>query len=143
MPSRSITPGPMFSTTTSACFTSSSNMARPRGDLRLRVTPFLQEFRRMKNHASSPRLPRLRGVRGEAYGLRPRLVVGDHVDHGGLARGIGALQGGANVVRLLHEFTMRAQVLGELVVTRVTEVAPGLGQRARPRRVGRPAAVVA
>src|SRR5499426_1405805 len=196
MPRRSMTPGPMFSTTTSDCFTSSSNMARPRGDLRLRVTPFLQEFSRRKNHASSPRLsesavrpgspvggsilitsapshasiwvqlgpasywvrsrtripsralgmslpPRLRGVRREAHGLGARLVVGDHVDHGGLAGRGGALERGANVVRLLHEFAVRAQVLRELVVPRVAEVAARLGQRARPRRIRGPPAVVA
>src|SRR5215510_11817895 len=196
MPRRSMTPGPMFSTTTSDCFTSSSNMARPRGDLRLRVTPFLQEFSRRKNHASSPRLsesavrpgspvggsilitsapshasiwvqlgpasywvrsrtripsralgmslpPRLRGVGREAHGLGARLVVGDHVDHRGLAGRGGALERGTDVVRLLHELAVRAQVLRELVVPRVAEVAPGLGQRARPRRIGSPAAVVA
>src|SRR4030095_8004624 len=46
----------MFSTTTSLCLTRSSNIALPRGDFRLSVTPFLQEFSSMKNHASSPRL---------------------------------------------------------------------------------------
>src|SRR5215831_2533896 len=161
MPRRSMTPGPMFSTTTSDCFTSSSNMARPRGDFRLSVTPFLQEFSRRKNHASSPRLslsavrpgspvggsilitsapshasiwvqlgpasywvrsrtrvpsralgmglpPRLRGVGREAHGLCARLVVGDHVDHRGLARGPCPLERGTDVVRLLHEFAVRA-----------------------------------
>src|SRR5229473_2582154 len=37
-------------------FTISLNIAQPRGALRLSVTPFLQEFSRRKNHASSPRL---------------------------------------------------------------------------------------
>src|SRR6266571_4068176 len=46
----------MFSTTTSAVFASSSNIARPRGDFRFSVTPFLHEFSSRKNHASSPRL---------------------------------------------------------------------------------------
>src|SRR6185503_7172644 len=46
----------MFSTTTSLTFTSSSSMALPRGDFRLSVTPFLQEFSSMKNQESSPRL---------------------------------------------------------------------------------------
>src|SRR3989442_2112273 len=46
----------MFSTTTSAPFTISSNIARPRGDFRFRVTPFLQEFSSRRKHASSSRL---------------------------------------------------------------------------------------
>src|SRR4029434_4204808 len=49
-------PGPRFSTTTSACFTRSWKSSRPRGDLRLSVTPFFPEFSRRKNQASSPRL---------------------------------------------------------------------------------------
>src|SRR5499426_3932126 len=49
-------PGPRFSTTTSAVFAISSNIARPRGLLRFSVTAFLHEFNRRKNHASSPRL---------------------------------------------------------------------------------------
>src|SRR5437762_11354873 len=47
-------PGPKFSTTTSAVFTIASNIARPRGALRLSVTPFLFEFSSRKNQASSP-----------------------------------------------------------------------------------------
>src|SRR3981189_2999078 len=46
----------MFSTTTSAVLTRSSNIARPRGAFRFSVTPFLLEFSSRKNHASSPRL---------------------------------------------------------------------------------------
>src|SRR5437773_4421300 len=46
----------MFSTTTSAVFTRSSKIARPRADFRFSVTPFLLEFSRRKNQASSPRL---------------------------------------------------------------------------------------
>ncbi len=46
----------MFSTTTSAVLTRSRNIARPRSDFRLRVTPFLHELSSRKNHASSPRL---------------------------------------------------------------------------------------
>src|SRR5256885_12489223 len=46
----------MFSTTTSAVLTRSSNIARPRGAFRLRVTPFLLEFSSRENHAASPRL---------------------------------------------------------------------------------------
>src|SRR5688572_24358149 len=49
-------PGPMFSTSTSAVLMSASNIARPRGVLRLSVTPFLFELRSRKNQASSPRL---------------------------------------------------------------------------------------
>src|SRR5205823_10879310 len=55
-PSRSSEPGPRFSTTTSAVFAISRNISRPRSDLRLSVTPLLLEFRRRKNHESSPRL---------------------------------------------------------------------------------------
>src|SRR5688572_23511469 len=45
----------MFSTRTSAVVTRRSNIARPRGDFRLSVTPFLPELSSRKNHASSPR----------------------------------------------------------------------------------------
>src|SRR6266478_1907122 len=192
-PSRSIAPGPMFSTSTSAPLIISRNMERPRSDLRLSVTPFLPEFS-SRNHASSPRLSEsavrpgspvggsilmtsapshasiwvadgpasywvrsrtripasawamvgaslpLGGVGGEADGLRPRLPVGDDVDHRRLARGERTLERGADVVRLLHVLAVRAQLLGHPVVARVAEVAPGLGQRPRPRGVRGPAA---
>src|SRR5713226_7337442 len=195
-PRRSMAPGPMFSTSTSAVFTMSRNMVRPRSDFRLSVTPFLPELSNRKNHASSPRLsesavrpgspvggsilmtsapshasiwvqdgpasywvrsrtripakawamsgpPPLRGVGGEAHRLRPRLVVGDDVDHRRLARGEGPLERGTDVVRLLHELAVRAQLLRDAVVARVAEIAPGLGQGPGPRRVRGPAAVVA
>src|SRR6267378_4414245 len=160
----------MFSTTTSAVFTRSSKIARPRADFRFSVTPFLPEFRSRKNHASSPRLSEsavrpgspaggsilmtsapshasiwvadgpasywvrsrtripasawamveaslpLRGVGGEADGLRPRLGVGDDVDHRRLARGERTLERGADVVRLLHVLAVRAQLLSHPVV---------------------------
>src|SRR3984893_9573523 len=196
-PRRSMAPGPMFSTSTSAVLTMSRNMARPRSDLRFRVTPFLPELSRRKNHASSPRLSEsavrpgspvggsilmtsapshasiwvadgpasywvrsrtripasawamveaslpLRGVGGEADGLRPRLGVGDDVDQRGLARGARELERGADVVRLLHVLAVRAELLGHPVVARVAEVAPGLRQGPGPRGVRGPAAVVA
>src|SRR5260370_6249335 len=187
----------MFSTSTSALLIISRNMARPRSDLRLSVTPFLPEFTSRRHHAPSPRasesavrpgspvggsilmtsapshasiwvadgpasywvrsrtripasawamvrasLP-LGGVGGEADGLRPRLPIGDDVDHRRLARGERALERGADVVRLLHVLAVRAQLLGHPVVARVAEVAPGLRQRPGPRGVRGPAAVVA
>src|SRR5207302_770141 len=79
----------------------------------------------------------------EPHGLRARLVVGDDVDDGRLARRVGALERRPDLVRLLDELAVRSQLLRELVVARMAEVAPGLGQRARPRRVRRPPAVVA
>src|SRR2546428_4625944 len=83
------------------------------------------------------------GVRGEPHRLRARLVVGDHVDDGGLARRERPLERGPDVVRLLDELAVRAQVHGHAVVAGVAEVAAGLGQRPAPRRVRRPAAGVA
>src|SRR5262245_10157088 len=49
---------------------------------------------------------RLCRVGGEAYRLRPRLGIGDDVDHRRLARGERALQSRADVVRLLHELAV-------------------------------------
>ena len=80
-------PGPMFSTSTSAVLTRSRNMARPRSDFRLSVTPFLFELSSRKNHASSPRL--------SESAVRPGSPVGgsilmtsapSHAEHLGAAR---------------------------------------------------------
>src|SRR5687767_1482000 len=84
---------------------------------------------RMPLSARSVMAPVLRRVGGEAHGLRPCLVVGDHVHHGRLAGGEGAFQGGPDLVRLLDEFAVGAQLLGDTVVARVAEIAARLGQR--------------
>src|SRR4030081_1495240 len=76
----------------------------------------------------------LRGVGGEADGLRPRLGVGDDVDHRRLARGERALERGADVVRLLHVLAVRAQLLGHPVVAGGAGGAPGPPPRPRPAR---------
>src|SRR5919108_4887884 len=85
----------------------------------------------------------LRRVGGEAHGLRARLVVGDDVHHRRLAGGERALERRPDLVRLLDELAVRAQLLGYAVVAGVAEIAAGLGQRPCPRRIGRPATVVA
>src|SRR5439155_12325522 len=59
------------------------------------------------------------GIRGEPHRLRARLVVGDHVDDGGLARRERPLERGPDVVRLLDELAVRAQVHGHAVVAGV------------------------
>src|SRR5712691_7083415 len=193
-PRRSRAPGPRFSTTTSAFLAISRKSARPRSDLRLRVTPFLFELRSRKNQASSPRLSesalrpgspvggsilmtsapshasiwvalgpasycvrsrtripsralgigcRLLGrVRREPHSGRPRLVVGHHVAHGRLPGGIRALQGRPDLVWLLDQLTVRAQLHGHTVIARAAEIPAGLGQGQRPRGVGRPSPVV-
>src|SRR5512145_2600412 len=81
----------------------------------------------------------LSGVRREPDGGGAGPVVGLDVDHGRLARRPGALERGPDLVRLLDELAVPAEVLGDLVVAGVAEVAAGLVLL----RVRRPAAVVA
>src|SRR2546426_6606544 len=83
------------------------------------------------------------GIRREPHRLRARLVVGDDVDDGRLTRRERALERRSDVVWLLDELAMRAELHGHPVVAGVAEVAAGLGQRPRPRRLRRPPAVVA
>src|SRR2546426_1979771 len=83
------------------------------------------------------------GIGREPHRLRARLVVGDDVDDGRLARRERALERRSDVVWLLDELAMRAELHGHPVVAGVAEVAAGLGQRPRPRRLPRPPAVVA
>src|SRR2546430_836290 len=69
-----------------------------------------------------------RPVGAEAHRLGAGTRVGDHIDHGwltGLHGGLGAFQGGANLVRLLDVLTVTSKNLGELVVAGETEVATG------------------
>src|SRR5213594_994775 len=56
-PRRSIVPGAMFSTVTSAFFKSSFTISSPRGDLRLIVSDFLLALNMWKYHGSSSGLP--------------------------------------------------------------------------------------
>ena len=46
-------------------------------------------------------------------------------------------------MRLFDELAVRAEIHGQPIVAGIAEVAPGLRQRSRPRRIGGPAAVVA
>src|SRR5881396_2982237 len=85
------------------------------------------------------RLRQLRRVGREADRLRARLEIGHDVDDRGLARGPGPLERRPDLVGLLDELAVSAEILRDLVVARVAEVAPRLA----PLRVGRPAAVVA
>src|SRR5881397_101937 len=52
----------------------------------------------------------------EAYGRRASPVVGNDVDHRRLARGRRALQGRADLVRLLAVLAVRAEIHRHLVV---------------------------
>src|SRR5260370_32379560 len=56
-PSRSIVPGAMFSIVTSAFFSSSLTISRPRGDFKLRVTDFLLALNWWKYQGSSSGCP--------------------------------------------------------------------------------------
>src|SRR5258705_9458459 len=71
----------------------------------------------------------LGGVGGEADGLRPRLGIGDDVDHRRLARGERTLERGADVVRLLHVLAMPAQCLAHPVVAPPAGDAPAVAHR--------------
>src|SRR4029453_12461344 len=84
----------------------------------------------------------LRRVGREADGGGAGFVVGDDVDDGRLARGEGAFQGRADVVRLLDVLPGGAEVDAPAVAAGVAKVAAGLRQRPRPRRIGRPGPAV-
>src|SRR6266545_967191 len=81
----------------------------------------------------------LSGVGREADCRSAHPVVGLDVDHGRLAGRIGPLERRSDLVRLLDELAVPAEVLGDLVVAGVAEVASGLVLL----RVRGPAAVVA
>src|SRR5213593_2055497 len=97
--------------------------------------------------ASSPwgprRPPKLLGLLGrvgrEANRRRAGPVIGLDVDHGRLAGRIGPLERRSNLVGLLDELAVPAEVLSDLVVASVAEIA----SRLVLLRVGGPAAVVA
>src|SRR6266850_658533 len=81
----------------------------------------------------------LRAVGRESDRLGPRPVVGLDVDYGRLARRPRPLERRTDLGRLLDVLTVRAEILGHLVVASVAEVAPRLVLI----RIGRPAAVEA
>src|SRR5207244_12531485 len=85
------------------------------------------------------RLRPLRRVGREADRLRARLEIGHDVDDRGLARGPGPLERRPDLVGLLDELRVSAEILRALVVARVTEVAHGTAHL----RAGRAASVVA
>src|SRR5438876_475836 len=97
-----------------------------------------------RRSSSSSRLPRRRlallgRVGREADRRGARRVVGHDVHDRRLARRIGPLERGPNLVRLLDELTMSAEIHGDLVVAGVAKIATGLVVL----RVRGPAAVVA
>src|SRR2546427_4453376 len=87
-----------------------------------------------------PKLPAMLGGVGRETDRRGAgLVVGLDVDHGRLAGRIGPLERRANLVRLLDELAVPAEVLGGLVIPGVPDMA---GERGLPR-VSCPGCVVA
>src|SRR5438105_13355806 len=120
-----------------------ADCGEPSGSSDARCAKFGSSSSERRSGESAIGMARLlsRAVGGEAHGLGARLVVGDDVDDRRLAGGVGALERRPDLVRLLDELAVGAQLLRDLVVARVAETASGLGQRTRPRRIGRQAAV--
>src|SRR5713101_6986922 len=87
-----------------------------------------------------PKLPAMLGGVGRETDRRGAgLVIGLDIDHGRLAGRIGPLERRSNLVRLLDELAVPAEVLGDLVVASIAEIASGLVLL----RVRGPASVVA
>src|SRR6266540_2907808 len=94
---------------------------------------------RMPSSALSLWAKPLGAIRGEPHRLRPRLGIGDDVDHRRLAGSPGPLEGRTDLVRLVDELAVGAELLRDPVIAREAQVAA----RLLPRGIGRPATVVA